>query len=326
LELKHLLIGFACVLSAMCALVTFLKWREVRAAKSWLPVPGKIVSSRVEAREVTSFSSGSDTRGAKDIRNFPAITFDYMVNGRRLQGTRHSLREEIGNFQVPETLARYPRGAEVTVYYDPSDPRKAVIDRTMPEGSIGIMAYISAGLVVGSIALVFFVSGVVDAMRPHLPRPENAGAGMLLTIMALIVLRMGFAQKAIAEAARQWPIAKGRITASGAEAFRIRDSLDGNWTRQWRTIFRSRVRYAYEVAGENYVSGRIAFGATVRASMPAWVGGDCRHYAEGGKVEVHYDPKNPAAAVLECSVRGLWILWGVAGAMFIGAVVLAGLI
>lgn len=60
--------------------------------------------------------------------------------------------------------------------------------------------------------------------------------------------------------------------------------------------------------------------------MPALIGGDCRRYAEGGKVEVHYDPNNPTAAVLECRVRGLWVLWGVASAMLIGAAVLVGLI
>ena len=43
-------------------------------------------------------------------------------------------------------------------------------------------------------------------------------------------------------------------------------------------------------------------------------------------VDVHYDPANPALAVLECRVRGLWALWAVAGAMFIGATVSVGLL
>lgn len=99
---------------------------------------------------------------------------------------------------------------------------------------------------------------------------------MLLITMAMIVLRMALLKKAIAEAAAKWPTAKGRITASGVEAFRISDRFDGNWTRQWRTAFRSRIRYAYEITGQDYISGHVAFGSTVRASLPAWVGGDSR--------------------------------------------------
>nr|WP_281069035.1 DUF3592 domain-containing protein [Rhizobium leguminosarum] len=315
----------ACATASLFALVTFLKWKEVQAARSWLPARGTIISSRIEAREVRISISGANTTNTTEIRNFPAITFKYTVNGSRFEGTRYTFRSQIGNFQIPETLARYPMGAEVTVYYDPSDPRKSVIERTMPDDSIKIMAYISAGLVVGSVTLVFLVGGVVDAIRPHLPGPQNAGAGMLLTIMALIVLRMGFAQKATAEAAAKWPTTQGSISSSGIEAFRIRSAFADIWLWRWRIVFKSRIRYAYTVADRDYASGRVAFGATFAASLPALIDGDSRRYAEGSKVDVHYDPSNPAIAVLECRVRGLWTLWGLAGAMLIGAAVLVGL-
>lgn len=324
MELKLILIGFACATAGLFALATFLKWKEAQAARSWLPVRGTIISSRIEVREVSVSISGSNT-STTEIRNFPAITFEYAVNGGRFVGTRYTLRDEIGNFQVPETLARYPKGAEVTVYYDPSDPGTSVIERTMPDGSLEIMAYISAGLVVGSIALVFLVGGVVDAIRSYLPNPRNAGAGMLLTIVALIVLRVGFVQRATAEAAAKWPTAKGTINSSGIEAFRIQSAFAGMWRRPWRIVFKSRLRYTYTVAGQDYASGRVAFGATLAASLPALIGGDSRRYAEGSKVDVHYDPTNPAIAVLECRVRGHWALWGLAGAMLIGAAVLVGL-
>lgn len=326
MELKLILIGFACLTAGSFALVTFLKWQEVRAARSWIPVRGKIISSRIEAREVRVSISRGNTTQSTEVRNFPAITFAYTVNGLRFEGTRHTLRNEVGNFQVTETLARYPKGAQVTIYYDPSNPRASVIERTMPDGSIEVMAYISAGLLVGSIALVFLVGGIVEAIRPHLPNPQNAGAAMLLTIMAVIILRLGFAQKAIEKAAAKWPTTQGSTASSDIETFRIHSSTEGFWQRRSRTVFKSRVRYAYAVAGKDYVSGRVAFGVTAAASLPALIGGDSRRYAEGSKVDVHYDPTNPAAAVLECRVRGLWALWAVAGAMFVGAAVSVGLL
>ncbi|WP_258593154.1 DUF3592 domain-containing protein [Mesorhizobium sp. AR07] len=116
MELKFLLVGFACAVAGGLSIVTFLKWREVKAVSRWLPTPGKIISSRVEAREVQSLGTGSKSSDATEIRNFPAITFEYKVGGKTFQSSRYSVQENLGNFEVPETLARFPRGAAVTVF------------------------------------------------------------------------------------------------------------------------------------------------------------------------------------------------------------------
>ncbi|MFD2057545.1 DUF3592 domain-containing protein [Mesorhizobium calcicola] len=324
MELKLLLVGFACAVAAGLSIVTFLKWREVRALSRWLPAPGKIISSRVEAREVRSSGSGSESTDATEIRNFPAITFEYKVGGKTFQSSRYSVQENLGNFEVKETLARFPRGATVTVFYNPVDPAKAVIERTMPEGAFKFMVQLSAGLVIGALVLVFSVGGVLEAIGPHLPKPQNLAAGALLLFMGLFVLRMGFAQKSLAEQAAKWPIAAGRIDASGLKAIRIRER-SGSY-RPWRTVFESRVVYSYGVAGQRYSADRIAFGASVTATLPGLVGGQARRYALGSKVDVHYDPANPASAVLECRVIGLWVLWVCSLGFLGGAAFLVGLV
>jgi len=107
--------------------------------------------------------------------------------------------------------------------------------------------------------------------------------------------------------------ATGRIDASGLEALRAHGIY-----RSWRTVFRSRIVYSYSVAGQNYTADRVTFGANVTASLPGLVSGQARRYVEGSKVDVHYDPANPASAVLECRVRGLWVLW-VCSLGFLGA-------
>ncbi len=135
LELKFLLVGFACAVAGGLSTVTFLKWREVKTVSRWLPTPGKIISSRVEAREVRSSGTGSESSDSTEIRNFPAITFEYKVGGKTFQSSRYSVQENLGNFEVTETLARFPKGAKVTVFYDPANASKAVIERTMPEGA-----------------------------------------------------------------------------------------------------------------------------------------------------------------------------------------------
>lgn len=304
----------------MLSFITFVKWREVQALSHWLPTPGKIISSRVEAREVRVSGVGSDSNDTTEIRNFPAITFEYKVGGKVFRGSRYSVKENLGNFEVTETLAQFPRGAEVTVFYNPADPSKAVIERTFPEGAFKFMVKLSAGLVIGALVLVFSVGGILEAIRPHLPEPQNLGAAALLFLMGLFVLRMGFAQKALARQAAQWPVATGRIDASGLQAIR------GYGSFRWRTVFRSRIVYSYGVAGQRYSADRVTFGANVTASLPGLVSGQARRYAEGSKVDVHYDPANPGSAVLECRVRGLWLLW-VCSLGFLGAAAwLVGLI
>ncbi|MER8440504.1 DUF3592 domain-containing protein [Mesorhizobium sp. M1312] len=308
----------------MLSVVTLLKWREVRAVSRWFPTPGKILSSRVEAREVTSSGSGSQRRGSTETRSFPAIIYEYKVGGKTFRSSRYSVQENVGNFAVPETLARFPKGADVTVFYDPSDPAKAVIERTMPDGALKFMIQISAGLVIGAMVLVFSVGGILEAIGPHLPKPQNLGAGVLLLVMGLFTLRMGFAQKSLAEQAARWPVTTGRIDASALQKFQIRDRLKGGGYRPWRTVFKSRVVYSYSVADQRYAADRVAFDSNVTASLPGLVSGRSQRYLQGSKVEVHYDPANPAAAVLECRVRGLWILWASASAFLAGAALLVG--
>nr|WP_258123866.1 DUF3592 domain-containing protein [Mesorhizobium onobrychidis] len=302
----------------MLTVVTLLKCREVRAVSRWFPTPGKILSSRVEAREVTSSGSGSGRRGSTETRSFPAITFEYKVGGKTFRSSRYSVQENVGNFAVPETLARFPKGADVTVFYDPSDPAKAVIERNLPDGALKFMVQLSAGLLIGAVVLVFSIGGVLEAIRPHLPKPQNLGAEALLLVMGLFTLRMRFAHKSLAEQAARWPVTTGRIDASGLQKFQIRDRLKGGGYRPWRTVFKSRVVYSYSVAGQRYAADRVAFGSNLTASLPSLVSGQSQRYLQGDKVEVHYDPANPAAAVLECRVRGLWVLWASASAFLVG--------
>jgi hypothetical protein len=73
-------------------------------------------------------------------------------------------------------------------------------------------------------------------------------------------------------------------------------------------------------------AARVAFGSNLTASLPGLVSGQSQHYLQGDNVEVHYDPANPAAAVLDCRVRGLWVLWVSASVFLAGAALLVGVV
>nr|WP_292554843.1 DUF3592 domain-containing protein [Mesorhizobium sp.] len=134
----------------------------------------------------------------------------------------------------------------------------------------------------------------------------------------------GLCQQSLAEQAARWPVATGHIDVSGLQKFQIRDGLKGGGYRPWRTVFKSRVVYSYSVAGQRYAADRVAFGSNLTASLPGLVSGQSQRYVQGDKVEVHYDPANPAAAVLDCRMRGLWLLWVSASVFLAGAALLVG--
>lgn len=64
----------------------------------------------------------------------PDIQFAYTVDRRRYTGGKY--RDDFGRVclrepEVEEILQRYPQGAVIDVWYDPKNPKLAVIDRSM---------------------------------------------------------------------------------------------------------------------------------------------------------------------------------------------------
>jgi hypothetical protein len=84
----------------------------------WPSVPGKIVASEV--------------KGDAPSQKVPQaeISYMYRVNGREFRGSRvfFGRNSELGRPSAAATVRRYPPEAEVTVYYDPKDPSRSVLE------------------------------------------------------------------------------------------------------------------------------------------------------------------------------------------------------
>lgn len=82
---------------------------------------------RVLAAEVRSYRSGD---GWSSRSHYPAVRYEYEVEGRRYTGDRiyfdQTSRAHAG--PATRTVGRYPVGSEVTVYYDPTDPARALLE------------------------------------------------------------------------------------------------------------------------------------------------------------------------------------------------------
>lgn len=123
--------GFAALFTAFAVVFEFSyysrlapKVSEQRASASWPGVQGTVVSAKVVERR---------RRGGPSFR--PAIEYDYTINGTAHRSDRYRV---IDNWrktsQAADIVARHPPGAAITVYYNPSDPTRAVLS---PGGAWG---------------------------------------------------------------------------------------------------------------------------------------------------------------------------------------------
>ncbi len=101
-------------------------------SQNWPTTQGKIIFSSLT--------------GAKQIMGRRAfIRFEYSVAGRRYVGRQISYTHIRGNYSsAVEILRRYPIDKTVTIYYDPDNPRDAVLETEIS----------------GRIAWLFILSGL----------------------------------------------------------------------------------------------------------------------------------------------------------------------
>lgn len=323
MSLKWMALGFGLIVVALLALATAVKWLEVRRAAAWKTTPGRITRSRPVTRRVRGVESHDRALHGQDLetRNFAEIAYEYHVGRKRLTGKRVSIGEDRGNWQVAETLARYPEGAAVLVYYNPARPSEAVLERDAPEGVFRTLGTLIAVLVAGLAAAAIGLPRIEAALAAHLADPARALPVLLLAGMGLFVGLVTWAVGRQAAAARDWPWAEGEILAAGVEQVAVwRDSETGIGTR---TLHKAAILYRYRVEGIELVGTRAHFGPRIYSNLPALARRLVSDYARGDRVAVRYNPANSAESVLEPRAPGLWLGWAVAAALLLLALLVA---
>jgi hypothetical protein len=297
-------------------LAVIVKYFEVMKARNWSSVPGIVTVSTSEARTVKK-GVGEDADTEK--RNFAKIVYEYKVANHTFHGDRVTIGEDLGNSEVAETIAKYPKGKPVTVYYNPNKRTESVLERDLPafvwKGALIIIAVLVAmifGGVIGIERLSKFMSSVV---RNPAEAPFVTGCLAFGFFTALFVY--AFQKQAATE--KRWPIVPGRIESVSVTHF-VSRSTDDDRTRE-TVMYRPQVVYSYAVAGVTYRGERIS-GNSVSSSSETAAKKAAAKYTEGHPVEVHYDPKNAAQSSVGPGMgwaRLLWIIPAlfVAGAYFI---------
>lgn len=308
------------VFGAMIALLAFgtlVKYWEVRKAMRWLRTEGRITHSAPTSRRVRTVQThaGAQGSGDREVRNFADIRYEYAVNGKRFKGQRVSIGEDLGNFRVAETLARYPVGKAVVVHYNPENPAEAVLENEAPEGIWGTMAGFIAVMAVLLIGGTVGFDRLLSALKAGSDRaPEVLTVALALAGMALFVGLLAFVLQRQQAAARHWLNTQGTVVRAAVERFWVVEAADADAAGStWRRLLmRADVEYSYTVAGVVYNSNRIALGGKFYASRALLVRGAARRLRAGEAVQVFYNPDDPAEAVLEPRAVGLGLLWGVA--------------
>jgi hypothetical protein len=309
------------MLLAPIALVLFAaiyKSLQVRAARQWPSTPGRVVVSGSEVRDVRMLDDKREDGFRIERRNFANIVYEYSVSGQTLTNNRVSIDDDRGNFGIAETIARYPVGKAVTVYYNSLHPRDAVLERDTPKGwwgcfgsGIAIALLIVFGSVFGLNQLTEFVSTKLGNPRMSPPAVFFAAFGSVLALFALALHRQ-------ASLASKWPVVVGTIKMSDVEQYRAAST---NGFSRGPLMYQRQVSYAYRYNDVAYSSVQASL-ATGITSTSGWLERKfTTAYQNGAHVNVHVNPANPSEATL--NPRDGWyvylLLWLVAFAFWAGA-------
>jgi hypothetical protein len=296
------------------------KTLQVRAAHEWPSTPGKVVISNSELREVKVLDSERESGHRFEQRNFANIVYEYSVSGQKLSNNRVSIGEDRGNFQVAGTIAKYPAGSIVMVYYNPLHPREAVLERDLPQGLWGCLGIGTAivlavlfGSAIGLHRIWEFASARLANPQMSVPVVALAAFGLVAALFALVLRQQS-------TRAKNWPVVPGIIKLSGLDEYRAAPSESG---RRGSIMYERKVSYAYRFKDVAYTSVHASFSSNSKTTS-RWVlrlfGMD---FQEGAGVKVWVNPENPSEATLNPRAPFGWLLWLIALGLWAVAYVIA---
>ena len=186
MEAKWIALFLISPILGLLTLATVWKYVEVWRARSWIAGAGRVVSSRSVDRVVKP--PGVDN--GSEQRQFADVSYEFNIGNQKYKGTRVTIGEDLGNSDVAETLIRYPAGKNVTVYYNPNDPKQCVLERNLPKNLFQIMIFSIAALLVGAIVVADGLTWISNALQRGIPNPKNTPFVIGFSIFALFCAMM----------------------------------------------------------------------------------------------------------------------------------------
>lgn len=290
-----IVVGFFAACVALVLVAVIVKTIEMRRARRWPSVMGRIVSS------APGFAlTRVDNREMPRNERIANISYAFEVAGRTYQGKRVTLAEKTAESEVADLLARYPVGKIVTVFYDPADPSNAVLDREMPKGVLAGCLTLIGVAVVAVTAVIYLANAGPDLITSVFPNaivPLVVIFGIGSLIMGLVA--WGVLKGALA--ARRWPKVTGTVLLSRVQDFQMARDRSSKSTisyRRTRTAHMPVIEYGYQVAGKAFTSRSVQLDTEVGGSRD-FAEKFAARYPVGKVVQVRHDPNDPSRAALE---------------------------
>jgi hypothetical protein len=128
---------FAACFGLVVLLFFFASWRLSRRAADWPLVRGTVLKSEAERR---SSDSGSTRKSYA-----PLVEYRYRVNNVDYISRQIKLGVVVSSSQAYATkvAARYPRGSQIDVHYDPANPSNAALEN--PSGFYWLLLAVALG-------------------------------------------------------------------------------------------------------------------------------------------------------------------------------------
>ena len=299
---------YAMLLAPLGLILVAAAWKslQVRAAREWPSTAGKVVVSNAELRDVRVIDSERSDGFRSEQRNFANIIYEYSAAGKKLRNNRVSIGEDRGNFEVAETIAKYPAGAIVTVYYNPLHPNEAVLERDLPKGiwgCLGIGTAIVLAIVFGS---AFGLHHITEFFSTRLNDPKLSVLVVALGAFGFAISLFALALHRQASLAKKWPQVTGTIKLSGVEQYR--NAPEGN-ASSGQVMYQRKVNYTYRYNNISYTRMHSSF-ASNSATDSGWMARKfLKSWHDGASVKVYVDPANPAEATLEPGASFVWVIW-----------------
>lgn len=296
------------------------KTLQVRAAREWPSTPGKVVISNSELRDVRVLDRDREDNYRIEQRNFANISYEYSVGGEKLRNNRVSIGEDRGDFQVAETLAKYPAGAIVMVYYNPLHPHEAVLERDLPQGlwgCLGIATAIAVAVVFGS---AIGLNRLSEFFRARLTDPQMSVPVVALMAFGLVAALFALVLRRQSALAKTWPVVPGTIKLSGLDEYRAAPDDSG---RRGSTMYERKVSFSYRFKDIAYTGLHASFSSNSPTTSPWVLRLFGMNFQDGASVRVWVNPANPSEATLNPSVPFGWLLWLAALGLWAGAYLIA---
>ena len=259
--------------------------QRVRRAESWTEGQAVITKSKVMVKR---HQFGGE---ATKVTNTAFVAYDFVVGSQPFHGTRITLGFAPSD-RVDETLKRYPVGATVPVFYDPSHPEDCVLERKPPV-SLGCIwgGTIVAILIYGAVLLAIGKSeNIADTIQNALPRIHHPVAMIVAGLFGLFCIGSWLWNRRHVRKAFPWLTTKGRIVSSKTESYYVAGGQSSTGHRYYHAL----IEFAYDVEGQEY-HNTVNEPGTTQAAADA----EAARYPIGTQLDIHYDPQNPTDSALE---------------------------